>query len=406
MKVEVKRPDKPDPGKGPKKVEALEPDDTPCTGPSVVWSGHFTDYSGYAKANREILFRVANVLKVNLLTTGLEEGLIQVDRHTRRRVEIHRNTRVHERAPLLRFFGPDYVPKEQGHKICWTMMETYKVHHQMVAMVNNSYDELWTPTKWNGEVFRESGVRVPIRSVPLGVNPLIYKPKTGAELPKCRLLTTDKAGTRAVPKGFAFISVGLPSFRKGFDILAEAFDLAFRGHDDVHLVFAITHSIPEWNRKVYKQFSGQKTSIWTLEGQYDEHEMASIYSASGCYVSASRGEGWNLPVCEAAACGVPVIVPDNTSHPEVVGSDGWMFDTEGVRIDPMGRTVSPWYEGMPFSTLGQESIKHLAELMRTVKEGGEEVQRRALDLRARMRSRWTWDNAAHTVTERLLEVQP
>lgn len=384
----------------PKEVEV------PGSGPAVIWSGHFTDYSGYAKANREIMFRVANVLAVKLLTTGLEEGLIQVDPYTRRKVEVHRRVHVADNAPLLRFFGPDYIPKERGHKIVWTMMETYKIHSQMVSMVNHSYDELWTPTEWNGSVFEESGVRVPRRVVPLGVNPLIYRPIKDVTMPVCRMLTTEKAGQKAVPSGFIFLSVGLPSFRKGFDVLADAFDLAFHGQEDVHLVFAITHSIPEWNRKVYKQFAGRKTSIWTLEGQYDEHEMARIYSASGCYVSASRGEGWNLPVCEAASCGVPVIVPNNTSHPEVVGGAGWMFDTEGVKIDPLGATVSKWYEGMPFSVLGKRSVEHLAEMMKTVRDGGEEVQRRASALKQVMGERWSWDRAANQVTSRLLEVQP
>lgn len=374
---------------------------------AVVWSGHFTDYSGYAKANREILFRVANVLRVNLLTTGLEEGLIQVDRHTRNRVEAHRNVRVHEKAPFLRFFGPDYAPKVGGYKIVWTMMETMLyVHHQIVAMINQSYDELWTPTEWNRQVFVESGVKVPSRVMPLGVNSLIYRKVPGAKLPSCRLLTSARVGEMGVPDGFVFLSVGLPSFRKGFDVLAEAFTRAFGDRHDVHLVFGTTHSIPEWNSEVYRQFGSHKAMIWTLEGQYSEHEMARIYSASNCYVSASRGEGFNLPMVESAACGIPVIVPFNTSHPEISGDGAWLFDVDPPAPFPNAKKVSAWYEGMPFSTLGERSIKHLAEIMRAVVEGGTEVARRTDDFRQTVCERWTWDNAARLVTERLLEVQP
>jgi len=393
--------------KGQPREERPEPaPEPPFYGPSVVWSGHFTDYSGYGKANREIMFRVANVLKVNLLTTGLEGGLIQVDPYTRRRVEVYRNTRVHEKAPLLRFFGPDYMPKERGRKIVWTMMETYKAHHSLVAMINQSYDELWTPTEWNRQVFIESGVRVPSRVVPLGVNPAIYRSIKGATLPLCRKITMDRAGEMAVPSGFVFLSVGLPSFRKGFDVLAEAFGKAFSGRDDVHLILAITHSLPEWNRELYRQFMGKNVSVWTLEGQYNEHEMARIYSASNCYVSASRGEGWNLPVCEAAACGVPVIVPNNTSHPEVVERDAWMFPTEGAAIYPEAKAVSAWYEGMPFAAFGKKSVDGLVEAMELVLEGGVEVEMRRNSLRYTMGKRWTWDSAADAVIERLLEAQP
>lgn len=402
-KVTFGRQDKRPPG-GPAIGYDLE---VKGSSPAVVWSGHFTDYSGYAKANREIMFRVANTLSVKLLRTGLEEGLIQVDPYTRRKVEAHRNVHVPEKSPLLRFFGPDYVPKESGHKIVWTMMETYKIHPQMVSMVNHSYDELWTPTDWNGRVFDASGLKIPRRVVPLGANSAIYRKLQGCTLPACRLITSRWAGNVGIPEGFVFLSVGLPSFRKGFDVIAEAFDMAFGGfREDVHLVFAITHSIPEWNKEVYKQFAGKKTSIWTLEGRYDEHEMARIYNASDCYVSASRGEGWNLPATEAAGCGIPVIAPFNTSHPEVAGGGAWLFDVDPPAPLPDAKKVSAWYEGMPFSTIGKKSVKALAEIMRMIEAGGEDVDVRASGFQKTVHERWTWDKAASIVTDRLLEVQP
>src|SRR6185503_9965920 len=36
-------------------------------------------------------------------------------------------------------------------------------------------------------------------------------------------------------------------------------------------------------------------------------DMAGLYQASDCYVSSYVAEGFNMPVLEAAACGVPVI---------------------------------------------------------------------------------------------------
>jgi hypothetical protein len=298
------------------------------------------------------------------------------------------------------------MPKEKGHKIVWTMMETYKIHHQMIAMVNQSYDELWTPTEWNRQVFIGSGARVPSRVVPLGVNKSIYRPMKGNKLPPCRRVTTDKAGEIGNPSGFIFLTLGLPSFRKGFDVLVEAFDKVFADRDDVHLVLAVTHSLPEWNKQVYKQFAGRKTSIWTLEGQYNEHEMAKIYCASNAYVSASRGEGWNLPAQEAGACGIPVIVPENTSHAEVVGKAGWSFPIEGFAPSAEAKKVSMWYEGMPFAVFGKKSIAGLAEAMETVLAGGAEVERRRDEFLLDVRMRFSWDLAAMRVIDRLLEVQP
>jgi D-inositol-3-phosphate glycosyltransferase len=43
---------------------------------------------------------------------------------------------------------------------------------------------------------------------------------------------------------------------------------------------------------------------------HDESIMPYVYSSFDCYLSTSQGEGWNLPMLEAMACGVPVIAPD------------------------------------------------------------------------------------------------
>ena len=72
-----------------------------------------------------------------------------------------------------------------------------------------------------------------------------------------------------------------------------------------------------------------------------------IYNAADAYITTTLGEGWGLTITEAMAAGTPVIVPDNTSLPEIVGSDlfrGYMYPCkEQVYIDnsgfrPIGRT--------------------------------------------------------------------
>jgi hypothetical protein len=374
--------------------------------PSLLWSGHLYDYSGYAKANREILFRLSKNVKIRVLTSGLENGPISVEHATRNRLDEFRKARVSTRAPLLRFFGPDYKGDEDRYRICWTMMETYKIHPKMVKLVNDNYHELWTPTEWNRRVFVESGVTIKTRSMPLGVDPAIYRPMPGSVLPQCKLVTTTDAGQMAVPQGFKFFTVGLPSFRKGFDIMSAAFGRAFAGREDVHLILGITHSLPEWNARVYEQVKWNKAKIWTVEGKFSEQDLARFYSACDAYVSASRGEGWNLPACEAASCGIPVIVPNNTCHAELFGEGGFLFPDEGTAEHAEANTVSPWYEGMPFSVLEEKSIEHLAEVLRVVAAGGQTVRDQTAHLQKIVRSKMTWDVANALVLKQIIAVQP
>ena len=47
--------------------------------------------------------------------------------------------------------------------------------------------------------------------------------------------------------------------------------------------------------------------------------LREIYQAADLFISTSTGEGWGLAVTEAMASGLPVLVPKNTSHIDLIG---------------------------------------------------------------------------------------
>ena len=56
-----------------------------------------------------------------------------------------------------------------------------------------------------------------------------------------------------------------------------------------------------------------------------------IYNISTVYVSASRGEGFGIPIVEAMATGRPAILPNNSAHTEHVGENqerGWLVKSD------------------------------------------------------------------------------
>ena len=366
------------------------------------WEGVFFGWSGYAKANREIALRVANHLPLRI-SQCLEPTY--TDEYQKARVSHYHTVRVSPKCPYVLFFGPDRtVPDISGAKIIYTMMETEKTHPDMVETINRKFDEVWTPTKWNAQVFKDSGVDKPIKIVPLGVDDVVYQPLAEKpELPPCEVLTGPNAGKMEVPKGFLFLSVALPSFRKGFDLIAKALEAAFANDPDVGLVVAATHAGP--NNEILQGLKTMKAKMWALTGSYDEYQMSKIYNACDAYVSASRGEGWNLGICEAAACRLPVICPDNTAHPEVVGDDAFIFHGEGFEPMPSADAVSKWYKDMPFTIFGQKSLDELISLLQIVRAGGSPVRQQVDLLQTRVLSRWTWDSSAAIAARRLIELQ-
>lgn len=60
-----------------------------------------------------------------------------------------------------------------------------------------------------------------------------------------------------------------------------------------------------------------------------------IYNAADVYLTTTHGEGWGLSITEAMATKLPVVAPNNTSVPEILGDDrGWRINS--------GHTPSHW----------------------------------------------------------------
>jgi glycosyltransferase involved in cell wall biosynthesis len=63
-----------------------------------------------------------------------------------------------------------------------------------------------------------------------------------------------------------------------------------------------------------------------LTGYVPESDLPTLYSGALCFIYPSYFEGFGLPPLEAMQCGVPVIVGDRTSLPEVVGDAAVLVD--------------------------------------------------------------------------------
>lgn len=64
----------------------------------------------------------------------------------------------------------------------------------------------------------------------------------------------------------------------------------------------------------------------------DKKDLPSLYRNSSLFIYPSLFEGFGLPPLEAMASGVPVIVHNGTSLPEVVGNAGTVIDTSDIKL--------------------------------------------------------------------------
>lgn len=364
----------------------------------VVWNGIVHGVSGYSKANREIVKRLDSILKVRF-SPQMQFLASEADDEGKALWASHKWDHPSATAPRVTFLPPK---KEHAaaHRIIYTMMETEIVHPDMIRLMNENYEECWTPTHWNGQTFRQSGLKLPINVMPLGVDPAIYSPSLAAKMPMATLMSTHQYGKTEVPSGFVFCYVFQPSLRKGLDFLLSAFEEAFFADQEVGLLLGTTSYALQGSGMLPNR--DLKTRVWALQGKYTERDLAGMYRACKAYVCTSRGEGWNLPLTEAAACGLPVIAPRTTVHPELIPSGyGLFFDQDGYQVYPEAKKISPWFDGIPFPEYGANAKRTLVEILRTIKKEYSTAQIMAKRYSGYVRSKYTWGTSARIIGDRL-----
>lgn len=158
--------------------------------------------------------------------------------------------------------------------------------------------------------------------VPHGVDTEAYKPRPSD------FREQIGAGEDTFLVGMVAANKGRPS-RKCFQEAFEAVAALSKRHDNVKL-YVHTVVSPEWaGGEDIVALLGSLELNASLPQQYDviydppsAERMAAIYSGFDVLLNPSMGEGFGVPVLEAAACGTPAIVGDFSAMPEVAGP-GW-----------------------------------------------------------------------------------
>lgn len=258
----------------------------------------------------------------------------------------------------------------------------------------NSEVKIITPSAWSKAGLIRSGVEADrIAVVPLGVDPKIYYPLSGDRRQSLRQ-------SLGWSNYFIFLNIGGQTDRKGIRPLLKAFAAVVDKYPHARLVlkgsellYPSRDEIAEASRVMLNDAERARVLprlIYT-GAQLSFAQIAEFYQAADAYVSPYLAEGFNLPVLEAAACGLPVICTAGGATDDFTRSDFALpIESKFTNVTIHGETLF---------ILAPEG-EHLIDLMcRAIEQPGIAAKARVAGP-AFVAENFTW----RRVVDRLLEV--
>lgn len=369
---------------------------------SLIYDGPFRDAGGYSKMNREIvrwLVKLGADVKTSIISPNRKCFELDISD-----IEALSNKDITSAPTIHGCLAPGFFPNNKQPHIVYTMMETDTINKSYVQKCNCA-DMLFVPCDWNIKTFSESGVKRPIKKIPLGVDTQLYNPEV-----KPKYNFENK---------FVFLSLFGWSLRKGPDILIKGFLKAFGDNPNYVLLIASRIWGSEEKNHIetiqndirrFKEQAGfpNAENIIHLAYGFKEEDLPSLYKSANCFVLPSRGEGACLPAVEAGSCEIPVLITRHGGQMEFLDDEvAYFIETEGSESckNLKLNSISSYYSNdVMIAKLGEKAINQLAERMIYIINNYEEAKDKAKKLRQKVNDNFTWEIAAHRVIKEISEI--
>ena len=372
---------------------------------TVHWYGNFTSYGGFSRMNRIFAFGLNN--RGVVVKADMEECPIEINEHTISELRYMSKNQIPSTAPKV--FGAT-IPlrmNHSGYKILYTMIENSEGLHIDYVDKLNMFSEIWVPTEFGKNLMIKNGVKSPIKIMPLGVDTDRYKEKKVEKDPGLN--------------SFVFLSVFKWHYRKGYDLLLKAYMREFDSQDDVSLLL-ISRPNYENSNIIYKDFEKIRETInkkdedlphiKLIDDCVSEKDLPDIYNSANAYFTMTRGEGFCLPILEAASCGLPVISTFNTAMTDYLRDDDsfLIYPEDMIKAEVTGNMkemakMCRFYEDQYFPVYDSKSIKLAQNHLRHVYENEQEAKNKSKKLTEKIRKNYSWEKAVDNVYNGLMEIK-
>ena len=191
----------------------------------------------------------------------------------------------------------------KGANIQWVVFESTRVPPTIMSTMLAA-DQIWVPSKWGRNTLIANGAEADRCWVmPEGVDSAKYHPYS----------------PRADASKMSYLITGKYELRKSIIETIYAWAQEFGNDPDVELVVKSNHFANQTEK--YNELNGWLgtigiTNVRVLWGSISQADLVDLYQQSHVFVLPTKGEGWGLPLIEAAAVGLPIITTMHSGHTE------------------------------------------------------------------------------------------
>lgn len=279
-----------------------------------------------------------------------------------------------------------------------------------------SCDILLQPSKWGVEVLNENGlIGVPKHVVPEGYDPETFMPER-----------SDREMLRMMTDTLSFAHVGKMEARKSTREIVKAFTTAVfitnrKAELHLHIFDPFDQNwgprFAEYLRELGYEYHAmqreqdgamprqqwKKGSAWLsvyTERFNSQSDVATLYNRSHFGIWASKAEGWNLPLTEAIACGLPSFTTGWTGQSEYVIEGEYPEELLFKKNQQVVANDGRWFRGdrgMWRCPVVDEMTEKLAVVMANAETLYPQLRAKTIELRKGL----TWDHSALALLQAL-----
>jgi len=353
----------------------------------IKYIGPVFDISGYAQAARDYIIALHRKGIPITVTPVTFEGNKADCGEKGRIIESLVNKSIDYNVVITHLTVEHYEKHYEPGKvnIGYSIWEANKIHDDWVRWINKYTDGVITATQWGVDVYKNSGVKVPIFAV-------------------SHIIDVDDYANikpygigRVKPDAYKFYAIFQFFERKHPTALLKAYWYAFQNNENVALILKTYRAgFNDQEKDVVRNTIKRLKQVMPMDNypptylildRLSNAEILGIHKACDCLVHVDRGEGWGLVPAAAGAVGNPVIVTGWGGVLDYVNNEtGYLINHTLTPV--FGMPWSPYYKGDQL--WAEPDIYHAAQLMRHVYNNREEAKQKGLALQKHLRENFNY----------------